>query len=67
MKQKKHPVNDTAIIFSLMEHNMNLALNQDTKELMLKVVEGLRGGAGTSGTVTTLSKEQIEKLIRKFT
>ncbi|RGC16600.1 peptidoglycan endopeptidase [Absiella sp. AM54-8XD] len=63
---KKHPVNDTAIIFSLMEHNMNLALNQDTKELMLKVVEGLRGGAGTSGTVTTLSKEQIEKLIENL-
>lgn len=62
---KRNPTTDILIIFPQLEQNFSISLKEETKQSMQKVVEGLRGG-GTSGTVTTLSKEEIEKLIRNL-
>lgn len=65
-KQVKQPTNDTALIFSQLEAAFSVTLKKETKDSMQKVVEGLRGGGATSGTVTTLSREEIKKLIKNL-
>ncbi len=62
---KRSPTTDIFIIYSQLEQNFSITLKEETKQSMQKVVEGLRGG-GISGTVTTLSKEEIEKLIKNL-
>lgn len=65
-EEKKQPTTDTNLIFSQLETAFSMTLKAETKESMKKVVEGLRGGGTTSGTVTTLSKKDIEKLIKNL-
>lgn len=62
---KRNPTSNPSIIFPQIEQNFSITLKEESKQSMQKVVEGLRGG-GTSGTVTTLSKEEIEKLIKNL-
>lgn len=65
-KEKKKPCNDVPIILSQIEDKFAITLTDETKQSMQSVAEGLKGNGETSGTVITLSKEDIQKLIKKL-
>lgn len=62
----RHPIIDHATIFQNLEKNLKITLTEDTKQSMLKIVEGLKGSASSGNPVTTLSKKDIERLIKKL-
>lgn len=51
-------------IYSHLESNLSMTLNDDTREAMERVYGGLIGNNG--GTVTTLSKEEMDKLLKSL-
>ena len=55
------PTSVNSAIYSHLESNLSIILNDDTKEAMERVYGGLIGNNG--GTVTTLSKEEMDKLL----
>lgn len=65
-KGKSKPVDDERLIMSQIEQHFSMTLNDDTKQSMQSVVEGLKGSGETSGTVTSLSKKEIQKLIQNL-
>ena len=61
---KIYPTSVNTTIYAQLQQNLALALNADTREIMEKVYGSLIGN--NSGTVTTLSKEEIQKLINNL-
>lgn len=61
---KIYPTSVNSTIYAQIQQNLALALNADTRESMEKVYGSLTGNS--SGTVTTLSKEEIQKLLNNL-
>lgn len=61
---KLSPTSVNQTIYAQLQLNLALALNNETKETMEKVYGSLIGN--NSGTVTTLSKEEIQKLLNNL-
>lgn len=59
-----YPTSVNSVIYAQLQQNLALALNAETKESMEKVYGSLIGN--NSGTVTTLSKEEIQKLLNNL-
>lgn len=55
------PTSVNAVIYSQLEDNLSMSLHDETIELMERVYGGLIGNS--NGTVTTLSSEDIQKLL----
>lgn len=55
------PTSVNSTIYNQLETNLSVALYADTREMMERVYGGLIGN--NSGTVTTLSKEEMDKLL----
>lgn len=58
------PTSVNSTIYSHLESNLSMTLNDDTREAMERVYGGLIGNNG--GTVTTLSKEEMDKLLKSL-
>lgn len=63
--EKRIPTSDYEIIFKNIEEKFTIQFAHETKQMMINIVGGLKGN-GVSGTVTTLSKEEIDKLIKNL-
>lgn len=59
--QKIYPTSVNSMIYSHLESSLSMTLNSETKDAMERVYGGLIGN--NSGTVTTLSKEEMDKLL----
>ena len=64
--KKKLPTVDASVVYKQIEESFSVTLTEETKASMQQVVDALRGNGSTSGTVTTLSKKEIEQLIKKL-
>lgn len=61
---KLHPTSVNQTIYTQLNQNLALVLNAETRETMEKVYGSLIGN--DNGTVTTLSKEEIDKLLKNL-
>lgn len=61
---KIYPTSVNQTIYTQLQQNLALTLNAETKETMEKVYGSLIGN--NNGTVTTLSKEEIDKLLKNL-
>lgn len=58
------PTSVNSQIYSHLESNLSMTLSADTREAMERVYGGLIGNS--NGTVTTLSKEEMDRLLNKL-
>lgn len=58
------PTSVNSTIYSHLESNLSMTVNEDTREVMERVYGGLIGN--NNGTVTTLSKEEMDRLLNNL-